>query len=162
VYHNILVPLDGSDLAECVLPHLETVVKGCSAPSVIFVRVVESSTAPFGSLTDGASVYTERDSETARKEMDLRNKTEAQQYLKALAGRIKYDNAVIQTELLFGKPADSLADFARKNDIDLIIMSTHGRSGVSRWVWGSTADKLLRSACVPVMMVRAPGCVPGI
>jgi nucleotide-binding universal stress UspA family protein len=46
--------------------------------------------------------------------------------------------------------------------VDLIIIATHGRSGVSRWVWGSVADRILRSSCVPVLMVRAPGCVPGI
>jgi nucleotide-binding universal stress UspA family protein len=45
------------------------------------------------------------------------------------------------------------------NDFDLIIIATHGRSGVSRWVWGSVAERILRSACVPVLMVRAPGCV---
>ena len=49
-----------------------------------------------------------------------------------------------------------------KNEVDLIAISTHGRSGISRWVWGSVADRVLRSACVPVLMVRAPGCVPGV
>jgi nucleotide-binding universal stress UspA family protein len=55
-----------------------------------------------------------------------------------------------------------IADYASKNDVDLIIIATHGRSGVSRWVWGSVADHILRSACVPVLMIRAPGCVAGI
>ena len=55
-----------------------------------------------------------------------------------------------------------IAEYATKNEIDLIVIATHGRSGVSRWVWGSVADRILRSACVPVMMVRAPGCVPGV
>jgi nucleotide-binding universal stress UspA family protein len=162
MYKNILVPVDGSELAECVLPHLETVVKGCNSPNVIFVRVVEPTRSPYGSGTDGGTVFTELEAEKVRQEIDQRNKVEAQQYLVALAGRIKYDGAVVQTMLLSGRPAESLAEYIHKNNIDLVIISTHGRSGVSRWVWGSTADKLLRSACVPVMMVRAPGCATGI
>jgi len=63
---------------------------------------------------------------------------------------------------LFGRVVEELANFAEKNQIDLIIIATHGRSGVSRWVWGSVADRILRSSCVPVLMVRAPGCVAGI
>ena len=55
-----------------------------------------------------------------------------------------------------------LADYATKNQVDLIVIATHGRSGVSKWVWGSVADRTLRSACIPVLMVRAPGCVAGI
>ncbi len=65
-------------------------------------------------------------------------------------------------EILHGRAAETLAEYASRNGIDLIVMATHGRSGVSRWVWGGVADRILRSACVPVLMVRAPGCVPGI
>ena len=43
-----------------------------------------------------------------------------------------------------------------------VIIASHGRSGVSRWMWGSVADRILRAACVPVLMVRAPGCGPGV
>ena len=74
----------------------------------------------------------------------------------------KYNGVNTQMEVLSGNPADSIADYATKNEIDLIIIATHGRSGISRWVWGSVADRILRSSCVPVLMVRAPGCVPGI
>ena len=63
---------------------------------------------------------------------------------------------------LGGLPTVAVDDIlVHPRDRDLVI-ATHGRSGVSRWVWGSVADRILRSACVPVLMVRAPGCVPGI
>jgi nucleotide-binding universal stress UspA family protein len=68
----------------------------------------------------------------------------------------------VRCEMPTGNPAEMLADFAAKNQTDLILIATHGRSGPSRWVWGSVADRLLRAACVPVLMVRAPGCFPGI
>ena len=58
--------------------------------------------------------------------------------------------------------AEDVANYASKTGADLIVIATHGRSGPSRWVWGSIADRILRSSCVPVLMVRAPGCVPGI
>lgn len=162
MYKRVMVPLDGSKLAECVLPHVESVVKGCNSPEVVFVRVVEPALEPYGPTTDGASIISEKDAEAIRSKRDSQQKTEAEEYLDSLTGRLKYENAVVRSVIISGKPADSLADYARENDVDLIIMSTHGRSGISRWVWGSTADRVLRSSCVPVMMIRAPGCVPGI
>ena len=58
--------------------------------------------------------------------------------------------------------ADSLADYAVNTDVDLIVIASHGRSGVSRWVMGSVAEKMVRSSSVPVLMVRAPGCEPKV
>jgi nucleotide-binding universal stress UspA family protein len=69
---------------------------------------------------------------------------------------------MLSYEVLEGKVPDTLAHWAEKNGVDLIVIASHGRSGVSRWVMGSVADRVLRSACVPVLMIRAPGCVPGI
>jgi nucleotide-binding universal stress UspA family protein len=69
---------------------------------------------------------------------------------------------VLSYEVLEGKVADTLAQWAEKNGVGLIIIASHGRSGVSRWIMGSVADRIMRSACVPVLMVRAPGCFPGI
>ena len=67
-----------------------------------------------------------------------------------------------KTEVLLGKPAEAITSYAEKNGIDLIIMSSHGRSGISRWASGSVAERVFRSACVPVLMVRAPGCSPKV
>lgn len=154
MYQKILLPLDGSDLAECVLPHVETMAKGCVMKEVAFVRVVEQfQLPPFG---DGNISVDEINKIRAEDE------TEAADYLKSILARVSLGSTIINTQVLRGKPADTLADYAVKNGFDLIVMSTHGRSGVSRWVFGSTAERVLRSACVPVLMVRAPGCVPGL
>ena len=96
------------------------------------------------------------------KRINSENRAAAENYLGQLVNRTKYDGITIQSEVMAGRAADSIADYATKNAVDLITIATHGRSGVSRWVWGSVADRVLRSACVPVLMVRAPGCVPGI
>jgi nucleotide-binding universal stress UspA family protein len=162
MYKKIMVPLDGSELAECVLPHVEFVVKGCNAPVVTFVRVVEPVRYPMGAVTDGASVYTELDAERDREKAEEYNRKEAEQYLNRIVNEHQYAGVDVKPVLLTGRAAESLADYAEKNEIELIVIATHGRSGISRWVWGSTADKILRSSCVPVLMVRAPGCVPGV
>ncbi len=151
MYQKIMVPVDGSELAECVLPHIEAIAKGCNVPNVTFVRVVE----PFRVTTGGEVVFSE---EYIRK-YEEDSKKDARNYVDSLVKKVSYP---AKAEVLFGRPADMLADYAKKKNPDLIIIATHGRSGVSRWVWGSVADRILRSACVPVFMVRAPGCVSGI
>jgi len=154
MYKKILVPLDGSKLAECVLPHVDSISKGCDVQNIIFLHVVEPFHMPSGKW--GASFSGEE------KRIDSENRTTAEKYLSKLVNRIKYDGVTVQSEVMFGKAAESIVEYATKNAIDLITIATHGRSGVSRCVWGSVADLVLRSTCVPVLMVRAPGCVLGI
>ncbi len=154
MYQKILVPLDGSELAECVLSHVEAMAGGCKVKDVVLVRVVEPFRQPSG------SDYAFRPEEVAR--IDAQSMAGADQYLKQVKAKMKLSGFTVATEILRGSPASELADYSAKDGVDLIVIATHGRSGVSRWVWGSVADRILRSACVPVLMVRAPGCFPGI
>ncbi len=154
MYQKILVPLDGSPLAECVLPHVETIARGCGAGTVVFVRVVEPFHMPSSSEVSLSAAEITR--------INAENKADAESYLSQLVSRTKYDSVKVQSELMTGRVADSIVDYAARNETDLIVIATHGRSGISRWVWGSVAERILRSSCVPVLMVRAPGCVPGI
>ncbi len=157
MYKRILVPLDGSELAECVLPHVETIAKVCGVETVTFVRVAEPVPIPVSA--DEAYAFSAKEWQL----METEFRTAAENYLNKLVSRVRYDNVNIQSKVLSGgRAADMIAEYATKNGADLIIIATHGRSGVSRWVWGSVADRILRSACVPVLMVRAPGCVAGI
>lgn len=150
-----MVPLDGSKLAECVLPHVQAIASGCGVVEVVLVRVVPPVTIPAG---DTGYVF----NAAQLKEFEESQLAEAKGYLSQVASQLKLNGANIRTESLKGDPANQLAEYAQKNNFDLIVIASHGRSGISRWVWGSVTDKVLRSACVPVMMVRAPGCVPGI
>lgn len=158
MYQKIMVPLDGSELAECVLPHLEAITTGCKVTDVVFVRAVEPLHIPASVPARGEFGFREED----RKRMEEHHETAAQEYLSNLVGRLHYEGARLSWDVIHGKAADALADYAEKNGVDLILIASHGRSGVSRWVWGSVADRILRSSCVPVLMVRAPGCVLGI
>lgn len=161
MYRKILVPLDGSELAECVLPHVESIVRGCGSGHVIFVRVVEPIQIPMAPEDGGAAAFTAREVQRIQEGADSENLAIAEGYLARIAGRNRYPGAGVETKVLTGRPAEVLARFAEQNAVDLIVIATHGLSGISRWVWGSVADRVLRAACVPVLMVRAPGCIPG-
>jgi nucleotide-binding universal stress UspA family protein len=154
MYQKILVPLDGSELAECVLPHVEAVGKGCEVRDVILIRVIEHLEI----LTRGGLAFSKDDLH----QMETEHRAEAEKYLKQVAARLKEKGLIVRSEVLEGKPAEAIAEYAKKNEVDLIILATHGRSGLSRWYWGSVADRILRSVCVPILMVRVPGCYPGI
>jgi len=154
MYKKILVPLDGSDLAACVLAHVESIVKGCAVQDVVFLRVV----VPFTRRSALGAYVTEEEMQRINSE----HRAAAENYLSQLVNQTKYGGVAIQPEVLVGNEADSIIDYANKNGVDLIAIATHGRSGVSRWAWGRVADRVLRSARVPVLIVKSSGCGPGI
>jgi nucleotide-binding universal stress UspA family protein len=155
MYKKIMVPLDGSKLAECVLPHLEMVVRASKpTPEVLLVQAVEPIAIPYG------REVAEITSMDQLKAFETHNEVEAKKYLKEIAAQLAKVGVKAKTDVIYGKAAMVLGDFASKNEVDLVIIATHGRSGISRWALGSVADRLLRSACAPVLMVRVPECVP--
>ncbi|MBW1774805.1 MAG: universal stress protein [Deltaproteobacteria bacterium] len=154
MYQKILVPLDGSELAECVFPNVKAFIKECRVNNIVFACVVEPTLPSF----HGEFPVSMEDLE----ERDAARRSSAKKYLEEVANRLKPEGVEMGVEVLVGRVAESLSEYADNNDVDLIIIATHGRSGVTRWVRGSVADKILRSASVPVMMVRAPGTKGGI
>jgi nucleotide-binding universal stress UspA family protein len=154
MYKKILVPLDGSELAECVLPHVEVITNSGKVENVVFFRVVK----PFYPMGDymGESISA---IDIAKINKDAL--AAAETYLKQLTSKVKYPGVDVEWKVVSGNEADSIAEYVKKSEIDLVIIATHGRSGVSRWVMGSVADRVMRSVCSPVLMIRAPGCVIG-
>lgn len=140
MYHKILVPLDGSKLAECVIPHLETFITGLKVKNVVFVKVEK----PIPPTARGDW----QQKETARK-------ASAKAYLDQVAERIKANGTRLHTEVIIGNVADSLAHYAEDNDCDLILIGTHGRTGFSRLAKGSVAEDVLHSAAVPILIIKA-------
>ena len=159
MYNKILVPLDGSKLAECALPYAEDLAKGYGAEEVVLVSVTEQVRA-HTQAPEAREVYGLAGSDVTvtfgKKE------TEAQRYLEGIADELDAKGIKARTEVLLWPPAEAIASCAERNSANIIIMSTHGRSGPSRWAYGSVADKVLRSSCVPVLLIRAPGCARGI
>ena len=154
MYQHIMVPLDGSELAECVLPHVRTIVEGCNVVKVTLVRVIE----PFH-IRGGIEV---RIPPEERQKLEEHSIDHAREYLEKIAESLREEGVAAQSEVLHGDVVDKLIEYANTNGVDLIIISTHGRSGIGRWVWGSVTDRILRASCVPITMIRAPGCVAGI
>jgi nucleotide-binding universal stress UspA family protein len=162
MYQKIMIPLDGSDLAECVLPHAEAFIKGGMARTAVFLWVLE----PLPTAMYGASVETFASAAQEEifashadylEKMEAERKYSAEEYLNRIAGRFNQYGAEIRCQILEGRIAETLAGYAENNNIDLLLIATHGRSGVSRWLMGSVADRVLHSSRVPVLMVRAPG-----
>lgn len=148
MYKKIMVPLDGSALAECVLPHVEAIAGGCPVRELVLLRVVEPE-----------RVYSVSDSPidpnlAAARESE--RKKEAEDYLRSVVDRLDEPGLTCEIKAIVGRVAESLVDYCVDNDVDLIIIATHGHSGVSRWVRGSVADKILGSSKIPVLMIRAP------
>ena len=83
---------------------------------------------------------------------------ESQDYLSRTADKLKQEGLAVETAILVGRAADEILGYASQNQVDLIIMSTHGRSGISRWVMGSVADRVLRHSAVPVLIIAPAGC----
>jgi nucleotide-binding universal stress UspA family protein len=149
MYQKIMVPLDGSQVAECVIPHIETIA-GKSATRVELVTVVEPLDIP----TRGQIAI----SDDEIKQIDDEGKNEATKYLKQVSSRLTRAGINASTVILSGKPAESLVRYAVNNNVDLIIMATHGRSGISKIFWGSVAEKILRATDIPVLLIKTTSC----
>jgi nucleotide-binding universal stress UspA family protein len=149
-----MVPLDGSELAECVLPHVEAIAAGCKVTTVTLVMVI-----PPLHMYGGAET---RISPEDRQHLEEDNVKVANAYLEEKAHLLRKEEVRVEIRVLLGNVLDQLVDYTNQNGVDLIIIATHGRSGVSRLFLGSVADRLLRHAPVPILMVRAPGSVHGV
>jgi len=146
MYTKILVPLDGSEVAECVLPYLKWFTKVSDVNEIVFLRVVE----PFH-MAGGLEVQV---IPADREHIEQDAVKLAKEYLEKLAGKFKDKKIKTTPVVLLGKPARVIAEYVRKSDVDLIIMATHGFSGIHRWVRGSVADEILHAALVPVLLVK--------
>jgi nucleotide-binding universal stress UspA family protein len=146
MYTKILVPLDGSKLAESVLPYVKWFIKVSDVNEIIFLRAVEPFHVPGG--IEGVIIPEERE----HIEQDAIKL--AKKYLDKIARRFKDGKLKIQSTVMIGKPAVVIAEYVARSDIDLIIMATHGFSGIHRWVRGSVADEIIHAALVPVFLIK--------
>jgi nucleotide-binding universal stress UspA family protein len=144
MYRRILVPLDGSELAEAALRHARDIAAS-SLAEIVLVRV------PVNVLYDASAV-----APPASILMYDYVRTEARTYLERVEAELKANGFKATSEVSEGLVADAILDCAERTHADLIIMSTHGRSGVARWLLGSVAEKIVRGAQVPVLIVRPP------
>ena len=140
--NHILVPLDGSELAECVLPHL-TAIAPVTGARVTLIHVLERSLSRNGNaaVIDPLGWHMQ--------------KQESQAYLDRIAQRLQKLDLPVEQTLLEGNPAEALIEFARNNAVDLLVLSTHGRTGLSEWNVSSVVQKILLRSYKSILLVRA-------
>jgi nucleotide-binding universal stress UspA family protein len=143
MYRKILVPLDGSKLSEHALNHLKQIARLSSATKVVLLEVIE----PIVTLYAGGPYASD-----VEHDMENDAKAKAKSYLAKLDGRLKKQGVSTKSVVAVGIPEDVILEYANQNKVDLIIMSTHGRSGISRWFFGSVAEKVIRHSTIPVLV----------
>lgn len=150
MYNKLLAPLDGSSLAECTIEHVKEIAKGCSTPEVIFLFVVDVAKNTYwaSDLNTGELIQQQEDV----------NRATAEEYASKIVAKAKQDGLMAKGVVIEGMAADGIINYAEKNGIDLIVMSTHGRSGLTRFAIGSVTDKVIRTVTVPVLVVTPEEC----
>jgi nucleotide-binding universal stress UspA family protein len=157
MYNKILAPMDGSSLSECTIEHVKEIAKSCGLAQIIFLAVVDyakNSWVWSGDSGMGTGYLSPDIIERIMEEQ----KDKAKSYLSRLVEEAKKDGLDVDSVVLEGNPPDVIIDYANKNGVDLIVMSTHGRSGISRFALGSVTDKVIRTANVPVLVIAPEGC----
>lgn len=134
---RILVPLDGSECAETILPKVEELVAG-KKTGICLLRVVFAPVFPGVDPTE-AQVKVVR---------------EAEEYLQDLKDRLRAKGLDVDTHVRYGEDVEEILDHAAQREIDLVAMSTHGHRGVKRFLLGSVAEKIIRQTPKPVFLVR--------
>jgi len=143
MYKKILVPLDGSELAKMALDQAEKLAKTFDAEIILFQVV------PFMPIYGSPELVTPLI-------VDEKQKEAAERYLADLSEELKKRGLRVAATVRTGQQvAVEIIDFAKEAGTDLIIMCTHGRSGISRWVMGSVALKVLTRAETPILLIRS-------
>ncbi len=146
MYKRILVPLDGSELSECTLEHVRAIATSCNVPEVVLLRVVE----PIEGVYETAGPWINQ--------MQDKSQAVAEDHLSKLTDNLKKEGIAAAGVVVRGLAAEEILDYAKNNQVDLIIMSSHGRSGVSRWFIGSVADRVVRHSVAPVLIASPSSC----
>ncbi|ADJ25898.1 UspA domain protein [Dehalogenimonas lykanthroporepellens BL-DC-9] len=146
MFKSILVPLDGSALAESILPQAVAIAEPAGA-EVTLLRVIEP-------LDKGVRETMGRELAARLDEVTIE---EAQAYLDGIAGKLTAEGLSVRSAVITGQPAQAIIEYVGAHAVNLIVMASHGRSGLSRWAFGSVTDKVLHRSPVPVMVGPVPG-----
>jgi nucleotide-binding universal stress UspA family protein len=148
MYKKILVPLDGSEFAEKVLPHVEAIAV-CTGAEVVLIRVTVS---PYEGASAAASmpgfmpVFLPEVGEDVVKE--------AADYLNKVRDDLRAHGLQVSILVKDGVASEVIMEYAHTGGVDLIAMSTHGRTGLGRALFGSVAEEVLRRAGKPILLIR--------
>lgn len=150
MYEKILIPLDGSNVAEAAIPNVEDLaIKMAPATQITVTLLQVISTLTYNFLTDDERAqvpYTEDEmGQIKQKALD---------YLETVAAKMRSKGIKVDTMVTAGHAAEGIIKVSQEIGANLIAMSTHGLSGISRWAMGSVTDKVLHESAIPVLTVR--------
>lgn len=157
MFKHIMVPLDGSRFASRALTNAIDMA-GRYGADILLVRVIHQATPMATPPAGGMSVDNPGDAGTAVEaatEEDKEHLSHAKRYMAGKARDVRSHDIQATCMITFGKPARTIMDLAEEHNIDLIVLTTHGRTGLKRVFLGSVADEIIRKSGIPVLVVRA-------
>ncbi len=153
MYKQVLVPLDGSALAECTLFHVKNLFKDCSVGEVTLLNVVKVD-LPWAVM----------EFDQHRKTIDINAIREplfkaSRKYLADIESRLVSEGMKVKAESVEGnRPADTITEYAHEKGMDMIIIGTHGHTGLKKLMLGSVAFGVLHQSHIPVLLIRPESC----
>jgi nucleotide-binding universal stress UspA family protein len=144
MYRRILVPLDGSDVAERVLPYVELLARPGKIPITV-LRIVEP--VPYDLIAVAERIPTDQ--------VNANIQADAQKYLEERAAPLREEDLSVLPKVMSGSAATCIVEEGASEPGTLIAMSTHGRSGVARWAFGSVTDKVIQTTADPLLIIRS-------
>ncbi|MAE10611.1 MAG: hypothetical protein CL876_01595 [Dehalococcoidales bacterium] len=149
---KILVPLDGSKAGETALPYVEELISKMASGNKVVVTLIQVLSSLSRYVVSGEETikvpYTRQETDETRKR--------AVRYLRTAGATLRKAGATTKTKVEVGNPAEEIISAADEIKADMIAMSSHGRSGLSRWAFGSVTDRVLRGGSRPVLVVKVP------
>ncbi len=154
MYEKVLVPLDGSALAECTLSHVKNLFRDGSVGDVTLLNVVKVD-IPWTLMGSDEAPTKAFDLNAIRKTLFVKSR----KYLADIKSRLVCEGIKVKTESLEGnRPADIITEYAQKKDMDMIIIGTHGYTGMKKLMLGSVASSVLHQSHIPVLLIRPESC----
>lgn len=149
MYKKILIPLDGSELAECALSHVKILVEAGFVEELTMLNIFWSHMVPV-EYWYGVSGYDEFKEKAREASVN---------YLEDVESRFGFEGVKVVTESLEGgRPGNMIAEYAQDHEIDMIVLATHGYSGLKKMMLGSVALTVLHNSHVPVLLIRPESC----
>jgi nucleotide-binding universal stress UspA family protein len=157
MYTKVLVPLDGSEIAECSLNHVKTLARYRAIGEVILLQVVAID-LPLREINGEDYLIGQGFDYNAFREALMQK---SRKYLAGVQAKLSSEEInVIAVSIEANSPAQAITDYAVKNGVDMIVIATHGYTGIKSVLLGSVAFKVLHESHVPVLLIRPETCQP--
>jgi nucleotide-binding universal stress UspA family protein len=159
MYKKILVPLDGSELAQCALNHAKELLRDKLTGEVVLLNAVVTD-IPWRAINVGEEGHaTTFDINTIVKPLMDKSRKYLAKVKYRLSSEFPSEGIKVKTETIeSNQPSHAITDYAQKNGVDLIVIATHGYTGMKKMMLGSTALKVLHESNVPVLLIRPEAC----